>query len=95
MSIRIAEWDFDEHNTEELWRHGISDADVIAMLDGRIEVVRNKGDRAGSHKVIGLDRGGRLITIIAVPISTRQGIWRPITGWDSVPGEKTKWRGNR
>ena len=93
MSIRIVEFDFDEHNEEKLWRHGITDSDVFAVHESdRMIVIRNKRNASGSHRMIGMDLRGRLLTIIIAPVSRSDGIWRPITGYESHPDEEAKWR---
>ncbi len=93
MSIWVAELYFDEDNEDELWRHRISDVDALAVLEsGRRVFLRNKRRRPGTHKMIGPDRKGRLLTIVVSPLSRKEGLWRPITGWPSTRGEETLWR---
>lgn len=91
MSIRVEDLEFDDTTVEHLWNHGISDADVMAVLDSKFVVLRNKGGHSGAYKIIGRDRSGRLITVVIVE-SEVNGRWRPITGWLSTRGEETRWR---
>ena len=88
---RIDELEFDEHNEEELARHGIDPLQVYAVLAGQPLFVRNKRGRAATYKVIGLDSSGAMLTI-AIAATTVRGRWRPVTGWLSTRGEVTLWR---
>ncbi|MBI2909376.1 MAG: hypothetical protein HYX92_17160 [Chloroflexi bacterium] len=91
MSIRVEDLEFDDANVEHLWNHGISDADVIALLDGKFVVLRNKRGHSGAYKIIGRDKNRHLITVVIVE-SDVKGRWRPVTGWLSTRGEETLWR---
>ena len=91
MSIRVAEFEFDEHNLDELWEHGIIDEDVLSVHEGRTLFLRNKKQASGKYKMVGRDARGRLLTIVITPISRREGIWRPITGYPSSRFERRKW----
>ena len=96
MSTPVAIWEFawDDQNQEKLYWHGILVADVEALLDGRrVKIRRNKNHRSAIYKVIGQDRSGRLITVCVEPVSVREGIWRPVTGWPSNESEKNSWGG--
>jgi len=88
---RIDELEFDEHNEEELARHGIDPLQVYAMLAGRPLFVRNKRRRAATYKAIGLDSSGAMLTI-AITATAVPRRWRPVTGWPSTRGEVTLWR---
>lgn len=93
MSIWLAEFEFDDDNLDELWEHGITDEDVLSVHEGRTVFLRNKKKASGTHKMVGRDARGRLLTIVITPISRREGIWRPITGYPSNPYEREKWSG--
>ena len=58
-------------------RH-VDPADVGAVPLGRYLSIRNKRAGSGDYKVIGRDRGGRLITIVVVATDSPT-VWRPIT----------------
>lgn len=70
-----------------LERHGLDADDVDAMLESRITVTRNKKAGSGDYRLIGLGRGGRLITIVVVRTAV-SGRWRPITGRRSNNAER-------
>lgn len=91
MSIWVAEFEFDDDNLDELWEHRITEDDVLSVHEGRTVFLRNKNQATGTHKMIGRDARGRLLTIIIVPVSRREGIWRPITGYPGNPYERQKW----
>lgn len=90
-SPRVDELEFDEHNEDELARHGIDPLRVYAVVTGRPLFVRNKRGRAAAYKVIGPDSGGTMLTI-AIAATAVSGRWRPVTGWPSTKGEVTVWR---
>jgi uncharacterized DUF497 family protein len=92
MSIWVAEFEFNDDNLDELWEHGITDEDVLSVHERSDTLfLRNKKKASGTHKMVGRDASGRLLTIVLKPISRRQGIWRPITGYPSNPHERRKW----
>lgn len=84
------EIELDEHNEGELAGHGISDAEVVQVLCNDPVWLRNKKGRAADWCAVGYTDGGRALTI---PVLYMPGIarLRPITGWDSTPGERTKY----
>jgi len=94
MSIWIAEFQFDEGNLDELWDHRITDEDVLSVFDrDEFVVLANKKRASGTHKMVGRDWRGRLITIVLEPVSRRDGVWRPVTGYyPSNAYETRKWR---
>lgn len=92
MSIWVAEFEFDDDNLDELWMHGITDEDVLSVHESNDTLfLRNKKKATGTHKMVGRDAGGRLLTIVLKPILRRKGIWRPITGYPSNAYERRKW----
>jgi hypothetical protein len=92
MSIWVAEIKFDDKGLDELWEHGITDEDVLSVHERSDTLfLRNKKRATGTHKMVGRDARGRLLTIILRPVSRRQGIWETVTGYPSNPYEYTKW----
>jgi uncharacterized DUF497 family protein len=89
--IRIAELEFDDYNVEELARHAIRPHEVLQLVDNPFTVRRNRKHRSGQRQLIGRTHGGRALTIILVetPVPDR---WRPVTGWDSTPAERSALR---
>ena len=75
--MRITGFEWDDHNEEHVSRH-VDPADVGAVPLGRYLSIRNKRAGSGDYKVIGRDRGGRLITIVVVATDSPT-VWRPIT----------------
>ena len=55
---------WDEGNEAELAAHGIRLPEIEEVWQGSALFVPNKRRRAGDWKMIGLTRGGRLITIV-------------------------------
>lgn len=88
---RVDELEFDEHNEEELARHGIDPLRAYAVVTGQPLFVRNKRGRAATYKVIGPDSSGTMLTI-PIAATALPGRWRPVTGWASTRGEVTLWR---
>jgi uncharacterized DUF497 family protein len=91
-SPEIHELAFDDENEEELGRHGITPGNIEDILAGGYSLVRNKRRRRGLYKIIGKDRGGRIVTVIVEPTRKRT-VWRPVTGWPSTRGEITQFEG--
>jgi hypothetical protein len=54
-------------------------------------IVRNKRDRAASHRLIGRTDAGRRLTIL-VRASQNDSSWVIVNGWDSSKGERTLYR---
>jgi len=57
-------------------------AEIDEVLESTHTIIRNKRNRAGSHRVIGRSYGGTMITIVVAPTG-QSGIWRPVTAWRS------------
>lgn len=90
MALDISELEFDDGNRTEFERHGVTEREIIQVLQGPFRVFRNRRHRAGGYLMIGPTRGGRLLT---VPIAATAviGRWRPVTAWDSSAGESTRY----
>jgi hypothetical protein len=69
---------------DKLWRHGITDNQLYAVLDHFWIVVRNRKDRAATHVLIGTDDHDRCLTIPIVATDDPV-IWQPITAWHCKP----------
>lgn len=76
-----ASWEWDDHNLDELWKHGVTRRDVLDVAAGVPKFRRNRRRRAASHQMVGADRGGQFWTICIVHV--RDGQWRAVTGWRS------------
>jgi hypothetical protein len=85
--MRVVELEFDDYNEEELGRHRITPREVMQILSNRYTFRRNRKERSGTLQLIGETDGGRTLTVILVETPV-DGRWRPITGWDSSPGER-------
>ncbi len=86
-----AEWiEFDEDNLAELARHGIGAAAVEEVFRSAPTWVPNRKHRAGDWKMLGSDAGGRRLTIVVRHYQDRRSI-RPITGWDTTAGERSRY----
>lgn len=84
--------DFDEGNSPKLARHGISEMEALQMLANGPMLAPNRADQAGKWKAVGYTNGGRAITLILTMDESRLAL-RPITGWDTTDGEKSKYLG--
>lgn len=84
------EIDLDEHNEAELAGHGISASEVVQVLCNEPLWLRNKKGRAANWCAVGHTNGGRALTI-PVLFQPELSQIRPITGWDSTQGERTKY----
>lgn len=87
---RIYDLVADETGEEHLWTHGLYVEDAYQVVDeGRYKVFADDGhdDRV---KVVGPDKGGRLLTVVVAP-PDRHGTARVITGWPADQEEQNAW----
>lgn len=82
--------ELDEGNEEELRRHEITLDEVEQVWTNVRIFVPNRRHRAGDWKMMGLTDGGRALTIVMRYFPDRRTL-RPITGWDSTSGERTRY----
>lgn len=82
--------EFDEGNESELSDHQISAVEVTQLLQNEPTWVPNKKGRAGFWLAVGRTHGGRVLTVPVAYDEVRCAA-RPITGWDSTPGERTRY----
>lgn len=75
----VQEFEWDEHNETKV-RLRLEPDEVDSVLESRYLLVRNKRHRAGTHKIIGVTHGGRVVTII-IASTTSPGRWRPVNAW--------------
>ena len=90
-SPQIHDLAFDDENEEKLSQRGISPEDAVDLLEQPHVLIRNKRQHRGLYKLIGRDRGGRILTIILEP-TTIKSTWRPVTGWLSSRAEQRRFR---
>ena len=83
------DFQFDEVNRDEIARHGLTDDQLLQVLDGKVAWTRNKRSGRGDYRVIGRDHGGLAITII-VERTPDPMIWRPVTAWSAEPHEEAR-----
>jgi hypothetical protein len=90
--------DFDDANEGHLAGHGtrpgISVVEAYQVWNNGPVYVPNKAGMTATWLMLGDTYGGRALTI-AVLVLEQSARLRPITGWDSTPGELTRWRGGR
>lgn len=88
---RYAEFiELDEGNESELAAHGISAAEVTQLLLDEPTWAPNKKGRAGLWLAVGYTNGGRALTVPVAYDEIRAAV-RPITGWDSTSGDRTRY----
>lgn len=83
-------FEWDEGNEEELGRHRITPYEVEQVFENEPTWARNKRGRAGDWIVVGRTNGGRVLTIVFL-LKGETDIVRPVTGWDSTRGERTRY----
>jgi hypothetical protein len=79
----------DDENLDEFGAHGLTDDQVLQVLEDSFYLGRNKRGRRGSHLVIGYDYSGKCLTI-PVRRTAEPGLWRPVTAWLSTPEERQR-----
>lgn len=82
--------EFDDGNESELAGHGISAAEVAQLLLNEPSWAPNTKGRAGLWLAVGYTDGGRALTVPMAYDEVRLAV-RPITGWDSTSGERTRY----
>jgi uncharacterized DUF497 family protein len=82
------EWD--EGNERELAGHGIAPAEVLEVWANRPIWVPNARHRSGDWKMCGTTYSWRRLTIV-VRYPADRGAIRPITGWDTTRGERSRY----
>lgn len=82
----IAEWQWDDGNTEHMAEH----ADVEHVLASQPEFRRNRRNRSASHQMIGPDEGGTFFAVFIVQL--RGGLWRVVTARRATDPEIEWWR---
>lgn len=93
MALRVEELVLDDWAIDELSRHRISATRAYEVQTNRHILLRNKRSGRATHRMVGVDNGGRMLTICIAPIYRRARTWEVITGWDSTPGERSLYEG--
>lgn len=88
-NLWIEAWEWDEYNTSELVRHGLSRQVVLAVAEEKPLFRRNKKRRAATFQMVGPDSGGTMWTVCIVRLSYDSGLWRAVTGWKATQVERT------
>ena len=81
----IEEFEWDDANEAKVATHGLTAREVNGVLDAYVEL-RNKRNRAGSHKLVGRGRSGALVTVVIV--QKEDGVARPVNAWTSDAEER-------
>ncbi|WP_276969225.1 hypothetical protein [Ferrimicrobium acidiphilum] len=88
FDAEVVEWD--DGNESHFAGHGISEWQVMDVLEDAEVAVPNRKQGSGQWLVLGYDRGGLALTIVVGYNSTRRTL-RPITGWQTTPGERARY----
>ena len=76
---RVLELVFDDLNTGKMARHGIRARQLLQVLDNHPWIGPNRRNRRAPFVIIGLDNGGKCITIPIEPTPGDTTTWRPVT----------------
>lgn len=90
MHLDVQELLFDDENEAKLASHGVSILEVLQVLDEDPKFFTNAAGRRASHVMLGPTYGGRLL-VVAIE-HYRDGLWRPVTGFDATAAQATKYR---
>ena len=74
----IEDFAFDEDNEEEIAAHGITPAEIFAVLDAPYAIKKNRRGRRASHMLIGRNHQDQCLAIPIEPTRERT-VWRPVT----------------
>ena len=85
----INEFLIDDENVGKFAEHGLSDRQVLQVLENYFLIAPNRKSRRAPYLVIGRDNGG---ACIATPVeSTRKtDAWRPVTAWPCKVAEENR-----
>lgn len=82
--------DLDDGNESELAGHHIAATELVQMLSNEPTWAPNRKDRPGLWLAVGYTDGGRALTVAVAYDEVRRAV-RPITGWESTSGERTRY----
>jgi hypothetical protein len=85
----VAGFAIDDLNQEKFWYHGLTDTQVLEVLDNRWTIVPNRSGRAADYLIIGQDHAGQCIAIPVVRTADPL-IWRPVTAWPCKDSERAR-----
>jgi hypothetical protein len=83
-------WEWDEGNEAELSGHNITPGEVYEIWENGPVWAPTIRRHAGDWKMIGRTNGGRPLTIV-IRFYPDRGTLRPITGWRTTTGERSKY----
>lgn len=89
MSIEIDTIEVDDDNESEMNRHGVSVREVLQVVDGDFEVLRNAKAHDAPYLMIGATLAGRWLTIPITPTG-QPGVWRPATAFPARQADRAK-----
>lgn len=75
---RVSALVFDDSNEEKALAHGVTKRQMLQVLDNNPWIGPNRKDRRAPFVMIGLDDGGKCITVPLEPTGDAT-IWRPVT----------------
>jgi hypothetical protein len=87
-------WDWTDFDDDKFGRRSIGPTQIVQVWENGAVFVRNREDRAGNWQMLGVDNGGRRLTIAVVYDPVRRTL-KPISGWRSKPDEEAKYERNR
>lgn len=67
MGISVDDIEIDDYNESEMNRHGVSVREVLQVLEGKFELLRNANKHDATYLMVGKTRAGRWLTIPIVP----------------------------
>jgi uncharacterized DUF497 family protein len=84
------DWDGNNEGELETSQHPVKPWEAEEVFLNGPRWSRNKRQGSGEWRMVGVTDGGRTLTII-LAFDRTTGMIRVITGWDSTPGERTKY----
>lgn len=85
--ISIYFLEFDDENIDHVGRHGVAGEEIEQVTGNRYVTARNRRDQPNRIRMIGRTDGGRTLTIV-LEATRDDGVWRPVTAWDSTEEER-------
>jgi len=76
-----------ERALQKLAGRSIEQWEAHEVLFNRNVLLRNKRNRAASHRLVGRTDAGRLLTLLVRPTDDA-GVWEVVNGWQASSGER-------
>jgi len=86
--MRIVELRISRRALRKIIARGIGEAEPFEVWFNRHVILRNRRNRAASHRMVGKTDGGRMLTLLMTQTED-VGVWVAVNAWPASKAEKT------